>query len=89
MKNKITITLPERIFGCSTMVVTASSTQSAYQELIANFPKQHTDLFVRENELIVPKSYVTIFVNNEICYLLDMPLKDGDSLSLSLAIAGG
>lgn len=89
MTNKITILLPERIFGCSTIEVAASDTQQVYQALIEAFPSQYNELFVMKDKFIAPKAYVTIFVNDEICYLPNVSLNEGDCLSLNLAISGG
>lgn len=89
MTKKINIMLPERIFGCSTIEVVASDTQQAYQALIDSFPSQYADVFVIKNNFIAPKAYVTVFVNDEICYLPDYSLNEGDCPSLNLAISGG
>ena len=63
-------------------------TGEAFKEIIKHFPVAEKKLFQKPGQL---KGYVEIYVNGKTAYPneLSTPLKDGDSMSVLVFLAGG
>lgn len=70
------------------MDLDVQNTEEVFKEVIKRIPEAEKKLFQKPGQL---KGYVEVYVNGQTAYPneLNAPLKDGDSVSVLVFLAGG
>lgn len=87
---QITVSLPSSLNNNEqNLMVDASNVQELFSHIRKANRRAFETLFREHADLLLPKAFVAMFVNDEQTFDNRLALKEGDKVSFGVAIAGG